>query len=94
MRQSVCVSCTATAVYGGKVLNHAEMFCPYRVCPQGSDDFGQRQLPKLLHIRSVYQTLCGVKDMILHNKEAGDGGKTEGVRRKTATESVIHDKPK
>lgn len=43
---------------------------PYRVRPQGSDDFGQRQLPKFLHVRSVDQTLRGVKDVILHNKEA------------------------
>lgn len=38
--------------------------------PQGGNDFGQGQLPKLLHVRSVDQTLRGVKDMILHNKEA------------------------
>lgn len=44
---------------------------PYRVCPQGGDDFGQRQLPKLLHVRSIDQTLCRVKDVILHHKEAG-----------------------
>lgn len=44
---------------------------PYGVRPQGGDDFGQRQLPKLLHVRSVDQTLRGVKDVILHNEEAG-----------------------
>ncbi len=51
--------------------------CSYRVRPQCGDDFGQRQLPKLIHVRSVDQTLRGVKDMILHNKEAGwrEGGK-------------------
>lgn len=43
---------------------------PYRVRPQSGNDFGQGQLPKLLHVCSVDQALCGVKDMILHNKEA------------------------
>ncbi len=48
---------------------------PYRVRPQGGDDFGQRQLPELLHVRSVDQTLRGVKDVILDDKEAGRGGR-------------------
>lgn len=54
--------------------------------PQGGDDFGQRQLPKLLHVRSVDQTLRGVQDVILHHKEAGRGGggrERQRVRRKT-----------
>lgn len=48
---------------------------PHRVRPQGCNDFGQRQLPQLLHIRSVDQPLCGVQDVILHNKEALRGEK-------------------
>lgn len=46
----------------------------HRVRPQGSSNLGQRQLPQLFHIRSVDQTLCGVQDVILHNKEALRGG--------------------
>lgn len=60
--------------------------CPYRVRPQGGDDFGQRQLPKLLHVRSIHQTLRGVKDVILHNKEAR--------RREDNNTEKIHDTPK
>lgn len=60
----------------GLDLHHKRFFhSSYRVCPQGSDYFGQRQLPKLLHVSSVDQTLCGVKDMILNNKEAMEGEK-------------------
>lgn len=60
-----------TSVHGPRWVTLHSACVSYRVCPQGSDDFGQRQLPKLLHVRSIDQTLCRVKDVILHNKEAG-----------------------
>jgi len=41
------------------------------VRPQGGDEFGQRQLPELLHIGPVDQPLGGVKDVVLHHEEAG-----------------------
>lgn len=56
---------------------------PHRVRPQGSNYFGQRQLPQLLYVRSVDQTLCGVQDVILHNKEAAREG---GQSTETQTE--------
>lgn len=46
---------------------------PYRVRPQGGDELGQRQLPQLLHVRPVDQTLGGVKDVVLYHEEAGRG---------------------
>lgn len=54
---------------------------PHRVRPQGSDYFGQRQLPELLYVCSVDQTLCGVQDVILHNKEAAskENRETDGI---------------
>lgn len=45
---------------------------PHRVRPQGGGDLGQRQLPELLHVGSVDQPLRGVKDVVLHDEEAGE----------------------
>lgn len=36
---------------------------------QGSNGLGQGQLPQFLHVSPVYQTLCGVQNVVLHYKE-------------------------
>lgn len=53
----------------------------HRVRPQGSDNFGKCQLPQFLNICSVHQALCGVKDVVLHNKKTGW---MEGMERRKA----------
>lgn len=85
-----------TAVLKSVFYFSSVFLCPYRVRPQGSDDFGQRQLPELLHIRSVDQTLCSVKDVVLHYEEAGsrEGGTDREWEGRRHRRRKVHDTQK
>lgn len=43
----------------------------YRMCAENSDDLRQGHVPQFVSESSSHQPVCGMKDVILHNKKPG-----------------------